>query len=207
MKTTRLIAISLLLSSAAYAGPSCVWDLESTDIKTVKGNQLTIERFDCQDEPGWSSEYVSDIFKAHVVNNQGDTINLGTISDEFEKINVLAMPEDFPATAIHFYQPGASNVGNSIRIYDDNWNEIETIRYPLNKYQSTNRQGSERKLVGFFKVADDYYIEKLEAKPGAECNACRQSEVVTYRATTDGLVKVDVRDYDIKTYKRFGTKE
>ena len=37
-----LLAVSLLLSSISFAGPSCIWDLESTEVKNINDNLVKI---------------------------------------------------------------------------------------------------------------------------------------------------------------------
>ena len=59
-----LLAASLLLSSITFAGPSCIWDLESTEVKNINGNQLTLERYDCRNKDWWKGEVIADVFKA-----------------------------------------------------------------------------------------------------------------------------------------------
>jgi hypothetical protein len=43
-----------------------------------------------------------------------------------------------PINALYFSNPGASNIGNSVRIYTKNWQLLKTLNRPLNEYQSNN---------------------------------------------------------------------
>ncbi len=198
MNKTTLLAATLFLSSISFAGPSCTWDLESTERKNINGSQLVIDRFDCRDEPGWSSEYTNDIYKARIINSKGKVITLED-SDNYEAIKLLP---DAPLNALHFSWPGSSNIGNSVRVYDRDWRQIETLHGPVNEYQANNRKGNEYKVIGFFESDKNYYIENLRSL-GGKCNACQQYVVDTYKVVNDSLIVVDTRDYNIANYKSF----
>lgn len=193
-----LLAITLLLSSISFAGPSCIWDLESTEVKNINGNQLTLERFDCRNKDWWKGEVIADVFKASVINTKGETITIED-SDNYEAITLLS---DAPVNALYFSYPGVSNVGNSVRIFDKDWKQIEALNSPVNEFNATNRNGSENEIVGFFQVDNDWYIENIRSL-GGECNACRQYVVDAYKVVNDSLIVVDTRDYNIANYKSF----
>lgn len=198
MNKITLLAATLFLSSISFAGPSCTWDLESTESKNINGNQLVIDRFDCRDEPGWSSEYTNDIYKARIINAKGKVITLED-SDNYEAVRLLP---DAPLNALRFSWPGSSNIGNSIRVYDRDWRQIKTLHGPVNEYQANNRKGNEYKVIGFFEIDKNYYIENLRSL-GGKCNACQQYVVDTYKVVNDSLIVVDTRDYNIANYKSF----
>ncbi len=200
-KMLRLLAISLLLSSASFAGPSCIWDLKSTETKQTAGGQLAIERFDCRNKDYWKDEVVKDVFKATVVNNKGETIILED-GDAFEAIKLVP---NSPVNALYFSLPGNSNVGNSVRIYDKNWKHTLTLYKPVNEYQTGNRKGNERNIIGFFKIDTDWYIENIRSL-GGECNACQRYKVDTYKVVDDGLVVIDTRDPGWGNWKSYQIK-
>jgi len=162
-----LLAVSLLLSSISFAGPSCIWDLESTEVKNINGNQLSLERYDCRNKGYWKGEVIADVYMASVINTKGETITIED-SDNYEVIRLMA---DAPVNALYFSYPGSSNVGNSVRVYDKNWKHTKTLNSPVNEYQANNRKGPESKIIGFFKIDDDWYIENLRSL-GGDCNAC-----------------------------------
>ena len=193
-----LLAVSLLLSSISFAGPSCIWDLESTEVKNINGNQLSLERYDCRNKGYWKGEVIADVYKASVINTQGENITLED-SDHYEVIRLLP---NSPVNALYFSYPGSSNIGNSIRAYDNNWQQEKILNSPVNEYQANNRNGSEYKIIGFFKIDNDWFIENIRSL-GGECNACQQYVIDTYKVVDDGLVVIDSRDPNWGDYKRY----
>ena len=109
---------------------------------------------------------------------------------------------DTPVNALYFSYPGSSNVGNSVRVYDKNWKHTKTLNSPVNEYQANNRKGPESKIIGFFKIDDDWYIENLRSL-GGDCNACMRYVVDTYKVLEGDLVVVDTRDFYISDYEIF----
>jgi len=201
MKST-LLATTLLMSSISFAGPSCIWDLESTETKKINGSQLKLERYDCRNKGWWKGEVIADVFKASVINTKGETITLEG-SDKYEAIRLMS---DAPINALYFSYPGSSNVGNSVRIFDKDWKHIETLNSPVNEFNTTNRNGSERKIMGFFKIDSDWFIENIRSL-GGECNACQQYVIETYKVVDDSLVIIDSRDPNWGDYKRYVAAE
>ena len=201
MKST-LLATTLLMSSISFAGPSCIWDLESTETKKINGSQLKLERYDCRNKGWWKGEVIADVFKASVINTKGETITLEG-SDKYEAIRLMS---DAPINALYFSYPGSSNVGNSVRIFDKDWKHIETLNSPVNEFNTTNRNGSERKIMGFFKIDNDWFIENIRSL-GGECNACQQYVIETYKVVDDSLVIIDSRDPNWGDYKRYVAEE
>ena len=197
-----LLATTLLMSSISFAGPSCIWDLESTEVKNINGSQLTLERYDCRNKGWWKGEVIADVFKASVINTKGETITLEG-SDKYEAIRLMS---DAPINALYFSYPGSSNVGNSVRIFDKDWKHIETLNSPVNEFNTTNRNGSERKIMGFFKIDSDWFIENIRSL-GGECNACQQYVIETYKVVDDSLVIIDSRDPNWGDYKRYVAAE
>jgi hypothetical protein len=133
-----LLATTLLLSSISFAGTSCIWDLESTEVKNINGNQLSLERYDCRNKDWWKGEVIADVYMASVINTKGETITLEG-SDNYEAIRLMS---DAPINALYFSYAGSSNVGNSVRVYDKDWKHIETLNSPVNEFNATNRNGS-----------------------------------------------------------------
>ena len=102
-----LLAVSLLLSSISFAGPSCIWDLESTEVKNINGSKLSLERYDCRNkESDADSDYKgsellrsgleirlidgkppTDIETGNLTRSQlvGDTIQIFREHNDFEK--------------------------------------------------------------------------------------------------------------------------
>ena len=195
---SALLAVILLLSSISFSGPSCIWDLESTEIKNINGSQLSIERYDCRNKDYWRYEVIKDVFKASVVNTKDETI----IIEDSERYEIIELISNAPLNALYFSYPGASNVGSSVRVYDKNWKHTKTLNRPINEYQANNRKRPESKIIGFFKIDDNSYIENLRSL-GGDCNACMRYVIDTYKVLDGDLVVVDTRDFDISDYEMF----
>jgi hypothetical protein len=193
-----LLATTLLLSSISFAGPSCIWDLESTEVKKINDSQLSIERYDCRNKDYWKYEVVKDVFKASVVNTKDETI----IIENSERYETIELISNAPINALYFSYPGASNVGSSVRVYDKNWKHTKTLNSPVNEYQANNRKRPESKIIGFFKIDNDWFIENIRSL-GGECNACQQYVIDTYKVVGDSLVVIDTRDFYISDYEIF----
>ena len=193
-----VLLATLLLSSISFAGPSCIWDLESTETKKINGSQLSLERYDCRNKDWWKGEVIADVYMASVINTKGETITLED-SDNYEVIRLMA---DTPVNALYFSYPGNSNVGNSVRVYDKDWKHTKTLNSPVNEYQANNRKGPESKIIGFFKIDNDWFIENIRSL-GGECNACQQYVIDTYKVVGDSLVVIDSRDPNWGDYRRF----
>ena len=194
---SALLAISLLLPSISFAGPSCIWDLESSEVSLLSSSKLEIKRYDCRNKDYWHPEVIKDVYKAYAINSKHEYITLED-SDNYEAIQLIS---GVPVNAIYYSYPGSSNVGNSIRIYDENWKHTKTLSNPINDYQANNRKGSEYKIIGFFKIDGKDYIENIRT----DCNTedCRQYVIDTYKVIDGSLVVVNTRDYKIDDYKRF----
>ena len=100
-----LLATTLLLSSISFAGPNCIWDLESTEVKNMNGSKLNLERYDCRNKGYWENEVIADVYMASVINTKGEAITLED-SDNYEVIRLMA---DTPINALYFSYPGSSN--------------------------------------------------------------------------------------------------
>ena len=106
---------------------------------------------------------------------------------------------DAPINALYFSYPGSSNVGNSVRVYDKDWKHTKTLNSPVNEYQASNGKGSESKIIGFFKVDNDWYIENYRSL-GGECNACQRYVIDTYKIVDDELIVIESKSMSARTY-------
>ena len=198
-----LIAIILLTPLVSISALSCNWVQSNSETELISGGRLIIDSYKC----GIDSYDTSDepeIKKATVLAKDGRQIPIET-SNSYIGIELLETSNSLPIRALKFSRSGASNVGNSVRIYDDEWKYLETIYKPVNEYQTTNRNGSEKDVVGFFKLGDDWYIEDVRSL-GGDCEACQQYVVDTYKVNDSGIKVVDTRDFDITDYKRYKDK-
>jgi len=129
-------------------------------------------------------------------------------SDEVEQVN---MPDDFPYMVIHTYTQGTSSQLHRYIIYSKKSTntKIGEVKQPINKWQANNGEGSERDVQGFYKDKHgNYYIDRITTKgtETASCNACQTVNVETLQLTDEGFVSVNLRKFDLETYKPF-TKE
>lgn len=160
---------------------------------------MVIDSYKCEIE-NYDTSNISDTKKAIVLRPNSCQIPIET-SNEYHDIKLLETDNSLPIHALKFSRSSTSNVGNSVRIYDANWNHLKTLNNPVNKYQANNRRGLEYDVVGLFKSGNNWYIEILRSL-GGECNACIQYVVDTYKITDSGeLVEINSRDFDIVDYK------
>lgn len=202
MNSIALLITSLLISSLVHTAPACEWQPVATEKIAVNQDVLALERFHCT-IPDWDTSNEADTYRATLLEPNGSKIALEK-SNRYEAIQLLEYGDDFPLHALLFSSPGSSNVGNSIRVYTNNWQELERLNHPLNEYQANNREGAERNVIGFFKVNGSYHIENLQSL-GGDCMACMDYAVETFKATADGLERVNVRKWDIAGYQPFGS--
>lgn len=202
MKLLTILPL-LLISSTLIAGPSCNWVKINTKIESIKSEELHIEEFKCV-IPNWDTSDEPNMYKAYILKTNGETIKLVNNS----RFNSIKLHEykDLNLNILSFRNSGSSNIGNSIRVYNKNWELIKTFNKPLNEYQTANRKGSETEIVGFFNINNRWYIENLRST-GGECNACQSYVVDTYEVIDTELVLVDTRDYYIDKYERYLNKD
>jgi len=214
---TSVILATSLLPSSVFAAPSCNWNLSNIETELVspllihqKGgsqnvsdDRLIIDSYKCEIE-NYDTSNISEIKKASVIGSDRRLIPI-EISTEYIGIEILDTDNSLPIRALKFSRPGSSNVGSSVRIYDSKWNILKTINNPVNKYQATNRKGSESEIVGFFKSGDEMYIENIRSL-GGECGACQRYVVDTYKVTGGDVSVVGTRDFDITDFERYNNK-
>ena len=73
---------------------------------------------------------------------------------------------------------------------------------PVNEFNASNRNGPESKIIGFFKIDNDWFIENIRSL-GGECNACQQYVIDTYKVVDGSLVVIDSRDPNWGDYESF----
>lgn len=201
VKYSRWLIMLVFIPSALFAAPACEWRHLSMETIPVNADRLMLDRFECL-MPDGDSRDIADTYHVTLLTNDGREVVLEK-EHQFEAIHLLRYGADFPLNVLYFSSPGGSSVGNSIRVYDKKWQLLDQLYAPINRYQAHNRQGSERELVGFFQIGQSYYVENLRSL-GGECMACMRYVVDTYEATDRGLQRVNVRDWDISSYQRFG---
>jgi hypothetical protein len=114
--------------------------------------------------------------------------------------------EEMPFDVVVKSEASSSNQYLEATIYSKKDNhKIGKVIQPINKYQANRRKGSEREIVGIYKADDgNYYIDAVTTKetPTASCNACQEYNVETLEITDDGIISVNIRPFDIETYKQ-----
>lgn len=198
-----LLATTLLLSSISFAAPNCTWIKSNIESKLISDDRIVIDSYRCEienydtsDEPETKSVI---ILRPNKIQIEIES------SNSYIGIELLETDKEMLLHALKFSRPGASNVGNSVRVYDMNWVHATTLNSPVNEYQTTNRKGSESRIMGFFKVDNEWHIENVRSL-GGECNACMQYVIDTYKVVGSELVVIDTRDFDINDYERYENK-
>ena len=116
-------------------------------------------------------------------------------------------PEGFPLLTILSSFYGASNTSHTYLLYSTFpvLKKITEITQPLNMYQVTNRNGSERKVDGFYQDSDgNFLIDRLttEGTELGRCNACQEWRLETLKLVDGNMVSMGIRDSDLANYKR-----
>ena len=109
-------------------------------------------------------------------------------------------PEGFPLLTILSSFYGASNVSHTYLLYSTSpiLKKIGEITQPLNMYQATNGNGSEREVDGFYKDNDgNFLIDRLttEGTELGRCNACQEWRLETLKLVDGNMVSMGIRDY------------
>jgi len=124
-----------------------------------------------------------------------------------DELSVVDTPEGFPLITILSSFYGASNNSHTYLLYSTSpvLKKIGEITQPLNKYQVTNGNGSERIVDGFYQDSDgNFLIDRLttEGTELGSCNACQEWNVETLKLVDGNIVSMGIRDYDISNYQR-----
>lgn len=164
MNKVILYIVALLASLASFSNYACVFNPESTVVKNINSNQLIIEHHSCDNNSLGRLGFISDIFKAHVLTSKGRIVIEN--SNHYVAIRPILISDDTQLVALYFSYPGASNVGNSIRIFNKDWKQIKILKSPVNEYQANNGKGIETEIMGFFKIDNDFYIENVRSIGG-----------------------------------------
>jgi len=209
------IALLLLIYTNTVAGPSC--DSKSIKTETTKSNIYTfqITTLDCNidyyknDNVAAQKAIIRDSNNNIVVNNIG---NWGPNNERHsDEASIVNTPAGFPYAVILTSVYGGSNISHTYHIYSTTpaLKKIGKITQPLNKYQTTKGNGSEREVVGFYEDKGVFLINRLTTE-GAElgkCNACQDWNVETLALGNDVLVPVNLKPYRLSKYKPFEMNE
>ena len=124
-----------------------------------------------------------------------------------DELSVVDTPEGFPLLTILSSFYGASNTSHTYLLYSTFpvLKKITEITQPLNMYQVTNRNGSEREVDGFYQDSDgNFLIDRLttEGTELGRCNACQEWRLETLKLVDGNMVSMGIRDSDLANYKR-----
>ena len=117
-----------------------------------------------------------------------------------DELSVVDTPEGFPLLTILSSFYGASNVSHTYLLYSTSpvLKKITEITQPLNMYQVTNGNGSEREVDGFYQDSDgNFLIDRLttEGTELGKCNACQEWKLETLKLVDGNMVSMGIRDY------------
>ena len=201
------LAVALsFLSVATFAGPSCNWKPIKTETTKSNNYSLQVVTLDC------NIDYYKDVTAQEAVILDGDNnIIINHIgnwgSDELmyaDEVSIITTPEGFPYEVILTSVYGASNTSHTYHIYSTSpvLKKIGEVTQPLNKYQTTKGNGSEREVTGFYEDKGVFLIDRLttEGTELGRCNACQDWNVETLRVANGQLVSLGLRKFDINSY-------
>ena len=124
-----------------------------------------------------------------------------------DELSVVDTPKGFPLLTILSSFYGASNNSHTYLLYSTSpvLKKIGEITQPLNMYQATNGNGSEREVDGFYQDSDgNFLIDRLttEGTELGKCNACQEWRLETLKLVNGNMVSMGIRDYDFNNYQR-----
>ncbi|MDC1418829.1 hypothetical protein N8264_07225 [Candidatus Thioglobus sp.] len=124
-----------------------------------------------------------------------------------DELSVVDTPEGFPLLTILSSFYGASNNSHTYLLYSTSpvLKKIGEITQPLNEYQVTNGNGSEREVDGFYQDNDgNFLIDRLttEGTELGKSNASQEWRLETLKLVDGNMVSMGIRDYDFNNYQR-----
>ena len=124
-----------------------------------------------------------------------------------DELSVVDTPEGFPLLTILSSFYGASNNSHTYLLYSTSpeLKKVGEITQPLNEYQVTNGNGSERIVDGFYQDSDgNFLIDRLttEGTELGKCNACQEWRLETLKLVDGNMVSLGIRDFDFNNYQR-----
>ena len=115
-------------------------------------------------------------------------------------MSIVDTPEGFPLLTILSSFYGASNNSHTYLLYSTSpvLKKITEITQPLNMYQVTNGNGSEREVDGFYQDSDgNFLIDRLttEGTELGKSNASQEWRLETLKLVNGNMVSMGIRDY------------
>ena len=124
-----------------------------------------------------------------------------------DELSVVDTPEGFPLLTILSSFYGASNNSHTYLLYSTSpvLKKVAEITQPLNMYQVTNGNGSERIVNGFYQDSDgNFLIDRLttEGTELGKCNVCQEWRLETLKLVDGNMVSMGIRDVNFHNYQR-----
>jgi hypothetical protein len=124
-----------------------------------------------------------------------------------DELSIVNTPEGFPHLTMLSSFYGASNTSHTYLLYSTTpvLKKIAEITQPLNMYQVTNGNGSEREVDGFYQDSDgNFLIDRLttEGTELGKCNACQEWRLETLKLVDGNMVSMGIGDSNLANYKR-----
>ena len=124
-----------------------------------------------------------------------------------DELSIVDTPEGFPLLTLLSTSHGATRTHHTYILYSTSpvLKKIGEITQPLNEYQVTNGNGSEREVDGFYIDNDgNFLIDRLttEGTELGRCNACQDWGLETLKLVDGNMVSMGIRDPDFANYKR-----
>ena len=122
------------------------------------------------------------------------------------ELSVVDTPDEFPLLTILSSFYGASNTSHTYLLYSTSpvLKKITEITQPLNMYQVTNGNGSEREVDGFYQDSDgNFLIDRLttEHTELENFDYWNRWRLETLKLVDGKMVSMGIRDYP-ENYKR-----
>ena len=117
-----------------------------------------------------------------------------------DELSIVDTPEGFPLLTLLSSFYGASNNSHTYLLYSTSpvLKKIGEITQPLNMYQVTNGNGSEREVDGFYQDSDgNFLIDRLttEGTELGKSNASQEWRLETLKLVDGNLLSIGIRDY------------
>ena len=124
-----------------------------------------------------------------------------------DELSVVDAPSGFPYAVFVVSRWGGSNNYHSYVIYSTTpkLKRIAVIERPLSEFQANKKNGSERRVDGFYtNDAGDFLIDRLtvQSTGGSVSNANRKWNVETLKLVGDHFKSVSIRKFDVQAYKK-----
>ena len=215
MPTLWLLSLNLFTIGIAFSGPACDWKPIKTEITKSDGYSLEIVTLDCNIQyykgQNITAQRASILdFENNVVANQLG--NWGSNNENYpDEISLVKTPDKFPHIVILTSVYGASNISHTYHIYSTSpmFKKIGKVVQPVNKYQASKGNGSEKSVVGIYLYKRMFLIDRLTTKGTeiAKCNSCQALNVETLRITNSKLISLGLREYNQNTYTKYIDKK